>query len=81
MKSLLRATNDKNLFGFAGDAAVDAQVRGQRAAQLGQAVRVAIAQDVVTCATQILGRQTRPLRHRKHIKRWQRGGEGASHVR
>ena len=80
-KGLLRPAYDENLFGIAGDAPVDAQVRGQRPAQLVQAIWVAIAQDVVTGAAQVLGRKARPLRHRKDVKCRQRRGEGAGNMR
>ena len=61
---------------FAGDAAIGAQVRGDRLAQRPIALRLAIAQDDLPRAAPVLGRQARPLRHRKRVERRHRGGEG-----
>ena len=60
MKGLLRSSDDEDLLGIAGDAAVGAQMGSDGPAQMRMAAWLAIAHHVVAAAAPMLGRKTMP---------------------
>src|SRR5262249_30772178 len=72
VESLLRAGEDEDLASLAGNAAIGAEMRGDRLAQGRVPERRAIAHPLLAGAAPMLRGKPRPLRHGKGVE----GGEG-----
>nr|WP_029554079.1 hypothetical protein [Verminephrobacter aporrectodeae] len=68
LERVLRAADDEDLPGVAGDPAVHAQMGGNGLAQAQLAMRLGVAEHRLARVAPMLARQPEPLRHRKRVE-------------
>ena len=75
LEGLLCARHHEDLLPFAGNAAIEPEMRGNGLTQAAFAMRIWIAEDLMARLAPVLAREPGPLRHREGVERRHGGGK------